>query len=182
VRAWGAWALGRLAAVDAVGLLTPLLKDPSGRVRFQAHRALALIRVEKDETGFTTQILAKSVEETNQKILVSDDEPELVDLHKLILGKMGYEVVCAPGGERTLALARCELPDLIITDYMNVDMEGTDLIFELRSQIATRKIPIVVVSAEPPDWLAFFWGADIFVQKPFGPRELAPLIGELLAH
>lgn len=179
VRAWGAWALGRLIAVDAVGLLTSLLEDPSGRVRFQARRALALIQGE-GETELTEQVLTSRAE-VDTKVLVSDDDLTLLDVYRLILERAGYKVLCTPGGEQTLELARREPPALVITDRMNINLNGTDLIFELRGETPTREIPIVVISAEPPDWLAFFWGADIFLQKPFDPGELTPLIDELLA-
>jgi len=85
VRAWGAWALGRLAAVDKVGYLTPLLEDPSPRVHFQAHRALVLIQGEKGMAGVSAQLTIGKAEKAGKKILISDDDSELLNLYKLIL-------------------------------------------------------------------------------------------------
>ncbi len=73
-------------------------------------------------------------------ILVSDDEPQIPDLYKLILEKEGYTILSAPGGAQTLELARQEQPDLITTDIMNIHMPGIDLVFQLRNEAATRDV------------------------------------------
>jgi CheY-like chemotaxis protein len=179
VRARAAWALGRLGAVDGSKSLIPMLRDPSQRVRFQVRRALAIIQGEGENTDFTAQF---SIERASRRVLFSDDEPDLLALYELILKRAGYECLCAPGGMQTLELARCQQPDLIATDMLNSPMTGTDLVFELKNEVATREIPIVLVSAHTRylRWLGFFAGADADIQKPFGPAQLVALLDEML--
>lgn len=186
VRARAAWAIGRLATVDAGERLFSLLDDASRRVRFQARRALALIRRER-ETEPVLQFQTEEAERADMTILLSDDEPQMLELYELILGRKGYKVLHALGGEQTLELARCERPDLIITDLMNTHMMGMKLVAELRSAAITRDIPIVMASAQPLfwfsgsfHWLGFFEGADAYLQQPFGPQELLSLVDEIL--
>jgi CheY-like chemotaxis protein len=181
VRSWGAWALGQLVAADKTDYLTPLLRDPSWRVRYQARRALALVQGDEGRAKFTARFSVEGTERAGKRILVSDDEPELLDLYRLILEqKKGHNVLGVLGGEQTLELARRERPDLVTTDILNPHMMGTDLILKLRSDAATRGIPIAVVSAYYLPWLGLFVGADAYLRAPVGPGELVALIDEVL--
>ncbi|MGD9101294.1 MAG: HEAT repeat domain-containing protein [Anaerolineae bacterium] len=166
VRAWAAWALGRLATVDA---LVPLLRDPSQRVRFQVRHALA-------RQSQTPQVESPAP----SKILVSDDNPDMLALYKSTLGKKGHTVLGAPGGDQALELAQREQPDLISTDILNVHMPGIELVFRLRNETTTRDTPILLASVHTRHWLGFFGGADAFIQVPFEPGELLALVDELL--
>jgi CheY-like chemotaxis protein len=179
VRARVVWALGRLGAVDGSKSLVPMLNDPSRRVRFQVRRALAITQGEEEKTDFATQ---SSIERASKRVLFSDDEPDLLALYELILRRAGYECLCAPGGIQTLELARRQQPDLIATDMLNSPMRGTDLIFELKREAATREIPVVLVSAHARNlrWLGIFAGADADIQKPFGPAQLVALLDEMI--
>ena len=175
VRAWGAWALGQLVAADRIDYLTPLLRDPGWRVRYQARRTLALIQEDEGRARFAARSSVGGTERASKRILVSNDAPEMLDLCRLLLEqRSGYKILGALGGEQTLELVRRELPDLITTDILNPYMMGTDLVVELRSDAATRRIPIVVVSAYYLPWLGVFMGADAYVRAPFAPQELVP--------
>ncbi len=171
VRARAAWALGRLADDAASAKLSPLLHDRSRRARFQARRALT--RIQGQEQAPTRPL------SPGLKILVSDDFPDMLDLYELIL-KEKASVLCSPGGQQTLELARRQQPDLIATDLRNVHMPGIDLVFHLRNDEATREIPIVIASVHPQHYLGFFGGADAFLRVPFGPEELLSLVDEIL--
>jgi len=104
---------------------------------------------------------------------------EVIRSLEVILEK-DYKALCALGSEQTLELARREYPDLITTDVLNPHMMGTDLILELRSNAATREIPIVVVSAYYLPWLGIFMGADAYLRAPVSPGELVTIIDEVL--
>lgn len=182
VRAMAAWAIGRLAAIDAVKYLTPLLDDVSQRVRFQVRRALSLGKGKPN-----SQFPVAKVERAGKRILVSDDDLQMLDMYRVIWENAGYQVMCAPGGEQTLKLVQRERPDLITTDIMNTHMMGTDLVLELRNETATREIPIVLVTAQPLfwfsgswPWLCVFEGADAYLQKPFDVKELVTIVDEML--
>lgn len=185
VRAWAAWALGRLNPIGTIDHLTALLHDPVRRVRFQARRALDSIQEKATEPH--TQIPTLRAERAKVKILVSDDDQDSLNLYKLTYEKVGYTTLFAPGGEQTLELALREHSDLITTDLMNVHKMGPDLVFDIRSNAALREIPIVLVSAHPAFWfsgplslLGLFAGADAYLQKPFNIAELVALVDALV--
>ena len=112
---------------------------------------------------------------SGQRILVVDDEAQLVRALKTTLTSAGYDVETAATGEEALAAASFRPPDAIILDLVLPDIKGTDVCRELRRW---SEVPIVVVSAvgdEPEKIAALDAGADDYVTKPFA-------IGELLAR
>lgn len=106
------------------------------------------------------------------KILVVDDEQPIADILKFNLEKEGYEVVCAYDGEQAVALAFSENPDLILLDLMLPRKDGMDVCREVRSK---RNTPIIMLTAKDSEIdkvLGLEMGADDYVTKPFGTREL----------
>ncbi|MGH4037497.1 MAG: response regulator transcription factor [Sphaerochaeta sp.] len=108
-------------------------------------------------------------------ILVVDDEQEMVNMLSLHLRSHGYNVISTTYGKKSLEMARNELPDLILLDIMMPDMDGKQVCQFLKSQIVTRAIPVILVSAKDQvqdkiDGLSV--GADDYLTKPFDLKEL----------
>ncbi len=80
-------------------------------------------------------------------ILCIEDEPEMIDLIRLILGRRGFKVSGAAGGKEGLQAVREELPDLVLLDLMMPDMDGWEVYQQMKSDESTRDIPVIVVTA-----------------------------------
>ena len=109
------------------------------------------------------------------RILVVDDEKNILELVRFNLEREGYEVLTCLDGARALELARSEKPDLIVLDVMLPEISGLEVCRELHQDPATRKIPIIMLSARADELdrvLGLEMGADDYVTKPFSPREL----------
>ncbi len=120
-----------------------------------------------------------------KKILIVDDEKELISLVSLHMRMAGYAVVSAGDGVAALDLCRKEKPDLVILDMMLPKIEGWDLCRYLRGDEALKNVPIIVLSArgEVEDKVkGFVAGADDYVTKPFSPRELVARVNRMLAR
>ncbi len=106
------------------------------------------------------------------KVLVVDDEPQIVRALRINLSARGYEVLTAPDGATALRLAADGKPDVVVLDLGLPDMDGTDVIAGLRGWTS---LPIIVLSArtDSTDKVdALDAGADDYVTKPFGMDEL----------
>lgn len=110
------------------------------------------------------------------KILIVDDEKNILELVRFNLEREGYQVLTAMDGDTALAMARRELPDLIVLDVMLPGANGLDVCRVLNEDSATKNIPIIMLSARAEEVdrvLGLEMGADDYVIKPFSPRELA---------
>lgn len=117
------------------------------------------------------------------RILVVDDEPDLVELVRHHLVREHYEVVTAADGETGLAEARRKLPDLVVLDLMLPGIDGLEVCRRLRSDSRTQHIPIVMLTAkgeESDAVIGLSQGADDYVRKPFGMKELVARIATRL--
>jgi DNA-binding response OmpR family regulator len=117
------------------------------------------------------------------KILVVEDEPDLLDLVVWNLRKEGFRTVRAETGEQALALARDERPDLVLLDLMMPGLDGLEVCRRLRSQDDTKSIPIVMVTARAEEGdavVGLALGADDYVKKPFGVAELLARVRAVL--
>jgi DNA-binding response OmpR family regulator len=118
-----------------------------------------------------------------KKILVVDDEQDVVDVLRLVLGKNGYEVLTATSGMDGLTQAQCALPDLILLDIMMHQVDGWEVLKLLKLDERTGGIPVVILSArvEPKDKIRGLQeGAIDYVTKPFAVREILEKIESLL--
>ena len=109
------------------------------------------------------------------KILVVDDEADVIDLLVMNLRAAGFLVVAVEDGATALAKARSEAPSLIILDLMLPGMSGLEICKVLKGDVATRQIPIIMLTAkgeEVDKIVGLELGADDYVTKPFSPREL----------
>jgi DNA-binding response OmpR family regulator len=116
-------------------------------------------------------------------ILVIDDEPELVKLLDYNLSKAGYLVISARDGESGLAAARKHAPDAIILDIMMPGVDGWEVCKRLRQDPATAALPLLMLTAKGEEGdrvLGLELGADDYVTKPFGVRELIARVKALL--
>lgn len=119
---------------------------------------------------------------TARRVLVVDDEPQIQRFLKPSLGAAGYEVIAALDGAGALAAAATQAPDVVLLDLGLPDMDGKDVIAELRKW---SKVPIIVVSArdrEAEKIAALDLGADDYVNKPFGIGELMARLRAALRH
>ncbi|MCM0582958.1 response regulator transcription factor [Weissella diestrammenae] len=106
------------------------------------------------------------------KILVVDDEKPISDIIKFNLTKEGYDVVIAMDGREALDQFEAEKPDLVLLDQMLPELDGTEVLRQIRS---TSQIPVIMVTAKDSEIdkvLGLEMGADDYVTKPFSNREL----------
>ncbi len=117
------------------------------------------------------------------RILVVDDDPNLLQMVKLMLQRVEHEVETANGGEKGIVLAAQWQPDLIVLDLMMPDVSGYDVVRKLRADPLTAKIPIVVLTArsQPMDkQTALQAGANAFLSKPVTAKELTERVDAVL--
>jgi two-component system phosphate regulon response regulator PhoB len=117
------------------------------------------------------------------RILVVDDEPDLVELLKHHLAREHYEVVSAADGEAALAEAKKRIPDLIVLDLMLPGIDGLEVCRRLRAEPRTQHVPIIMLTAKAEETdavIGLAQGADDYIRKPFGMRELVARISARL--
>jgi DNA-binding response OmpR family regulator len=117
------------------------------------------------------------------RILVVDDEPDLVELVRHHLVREHYDVVTAGDGETGLAEARRKVPDLVVLDLMLPGIDGLEVCRRLRQDPRTEHIPIVMLTAKGEESdvvIGLSQGADDYVRKPFGVKELIARIAARL--
>lgn len=117
------------------------------------------------------------------RILVVDDERDLVQMVQLRLEAHGYEVLAAYDGEEGLRKAQTEKPDLVLLDLMLPKMDGYKVCSLLKHDTRYAKIPIVMFTAraqEEAEKLGLECGADAYLTKPFNAQTLLAKIQELI--
>src|SRR4249920_2402980 len=123
--------------------------------------------------------------DARQRILIVDDEMDLLTVLKFGLEAEGYEVVTASDGEQGLAAARQLIPDLMVLDLMLPRMDGYKVCRALKFDERYKRIPIFILSArtgETDRRLALELGADEFHTKPYEMRTLIERIRLRLGH
>lgn len=118
-----------------------------------------------------------------EKILVVDDEEDLLELLRYNLSREGYGVTCASTGEEGLDAAMKNMPALIILDLMLPGIDGLDVARTLKNEKSTKDIPIIMLTAkgEEADIVTGLeLGADDYITKPFSPRILIARIKTVL--
>ena len=117
------------------------------------------------------------------RILVVDDEPDIVELVRYNLAKEGYQVRTVLSGEKALADADEGLPDLIVLDLMLPGVDGLDVCRKLKQNPRTAHIPIIMLTAKGEDAdivTGLELGAEDYVTKPFSPRVLMAMVRTVL--
>ncbi len=111
----------------------------------------------------------------NKRILVADDEPDVLNLVSTNLKNAGFNVIKATDGMVALSQARETLPALIILDLMLPEMSGLEVCKVLKKEPSTSLIPIIMLTAKAEEVdriVGLELGADDYITKPFSPREL----------
>ena len=119
----------------------------------------------------------------SKKILIADDEPNIVAAIEYLLTQGGYEVHTARDGNEALGLVERLVPDLVLLDVMMPQTSGYEVCQRMRSRDEWRHIKIVMLSAKGRDAevnRGLAMGADLYVTKPFSTRELMGKINALL--
>ncbi len=125
----------------------------------------------------------EAVTQTGQRILVVDDEADIVALIVFHLAKAGYRVSTAATGFDALDAARREQPALIVLDLMLPDVSGYEVLEQLRASEATQNVGVLMLTArvEEADRVrGLALGADDYLTKPFSPQELVLRVGAIL--
>ena len=118
------------------------------------------------------------------KILIVDDEPEMVEMLQSRLGHNGYEVITAVTGEDCLVKAEEEKPDIILLDVLLPGISGFEVSKKLKANKTTKDIPVIMVTAligEDAKVKGLERGAKYFISKPFDPEDLLSQIKTILA-
>jgi two-component system alkaline phosphatase synthesis response regulator PhoP len=122
---------------------------------------------------------------TSKRVLICDDEPNIIESVSYIVKNSGYGCLIAEDGEAALDLARSAVPDLMVLDVRMPKLNGNQVCEQLKKDAATRNIHIIVLTAGgQSDGHAFSLacGADDFMSKPFSPRELGAKIKKVLGN
>jgi two-component system phosphate regulon response regulator PhoB len=117
------------------------------------------------------------------RILVVDDEPDLVELVRFNLKEAGYQVESARSGRDALEQLRRKPPDLLVLDLMLPDVPGTEICRQVRADSRLQALPVLMLTAKSEEVdriVGFELGADDYLTKPFSPRELTLRVRALL--
>jgi DNA-binding response OmpR family regulator len=120
-----------------------------------------------------------------QKILVADDEPNIVISLEFLLKREGYEVLIARDGQEALDMIVRELPDLVLLDVMMPKKTGFEVCQDVRCNEALQGVKILMLTAKGRDTdvaKGLALGADAYMTKPFATRELAQKVAQMLGH
>lgn len=121
-----------------------------------------------------------------KRVICIEDEPEMIDLVKLILSRRGFQVVGAMGGREGLEAIQRERPNVVLLDLMMPDMDGWEVFQKMKADDATKTIPVIVVTAKAQsiDKVLGLHIAkvDDYITKPFGPQELVESVEKVLAR
>ena len=118
-----------------------------------------------------------------KKVLVVDDEPDIIRIIQLTLEQGEYDVITAEDGEEALQLARTQQPDLILMDQLMSGMTGSEAVRKLKADDITREIPVIILTAQnTTEEMQESWdsGTDLFLTKPVMPAELIDIINTIL--
>jgi len=113
-----------------------------------------------------------------QRVLVVDDEPKVLRFIEIGLKLKGFYVITTTSGKEALKLVSSENPDVMLLDIIMPDLNGYEVLKQLRT---FSDIPVIAISASPTTYNDIIrQGADYFIMKPFDPNDIATMIGRLL--
>ncbi|MBI5699481.1 response regulator [Candidatus Saganbacteria bacterium] len=118
-----------------------------------------------------------------KKIMVVDDEPEILGILKFRMSSWGYEALTAASGKEALQAAEAKKPDLILLDVMMPGMSGFDVLRELKAKESTKNIPVIMITVaaakhEVDEGIKL--GAAYYLSKPYDAQELLKRIQSIL--
>ena len=121
---------------------------------------------------------------TDRKVLVVDDEPDVLLLCRVNLEFEGYEVIEAADGETAMEQVRAHRPDVVLLDVMMPRMDGWQVLQAIKSDDELRSIPVVMLTAKVQDQdqiRGWSEGAADYITKPFSPLALSQVLQDVLA-
>ncbi|ELR97077.1 response regulator transcription factor [Gloeocapsa sp. PCC 73106] len=124
-----------------------------------------------------------NLQKESKKLLLIDDDPNLILLVKDYLEFRGYNVISAENGKQALNILQQEIPDMIICDVMMPEVDGYSLVQQIRENSQTSSIPIMLLSAKGQSQdrvKGLNIGADVYMVKPFEPEELVAQVESTL--
>lgn len=126
------------------------------------------------------------MEKPLKRVIYFEDESEMVELVRIILGREGYQVKGVREGQLGLQVVKEELPDIILLDLMMPDMDGWEIFRQIKKDEATTNIPVIVITAKAQT-VDKVLGLEIakvddYISKPFRPQELAERIEKVLSE
>ncbi|WP_460608745.1 ATP-binding protein [Hymenobacter terrigena] len=157
------------------------LDSIAGTTRISATHPEPVFLPGSDRQDFSE--LAQAIAEPDL-VLIIEDNDEVREFIRATLAPAGYRLLLAATGDAGLALARAEVPDLVVSDVMMPGLDGYQVCAQLKADVATSHIPVVLLTAKsgPAAKLeGLETGADSFLAKPFNPRELRAQVRNLLA-
>jgi DNA-binding response OmpR family regulator len=119
----------------------------------------------------------------HERIIVIEDEPDILEVIEYNLVRDGYKVLTSRDGEQGLHKVRKEAPDLVVLDIMLPGMDGIEVCRRLKTDPLTSSIPVVMVTAKTDETdvvLGLGVGADDYIRKPFSPKELVARVKAVL--
>ncbi len=128
-------------------------------------------------------VKAKPLKTHMRRILVIEDDKDIVELVRYNLEKEGFQVVASADGTTGLAQIRKSPPDLLILDLMLPKLSGLEICKEIRKDASLNRLPVLILTAkgeEADRVVGLELGADDYVTKPFSPRELVARVKALL--
>ena len=124
--------------------------------------------------------------EEKLKVVCIEDEPEMIELIRLILGRKNFELIGAVGGREGLEMVRKIKPSLVLLDLMMPDIDGWEVYQQMKADDELKDIPVIVVTAKAQsiDKVLGLHIAkvDDYVTKPFGPQELLASVNKVLKN
>ena len=122
--------------------------------------------------------------ESKKMIVCIEDEPEMIDLIRLILRRANYDFVGAVGGREGLEAVRNHKPDLVLLDLMMPDVDGWEVYRQMKADDDMKETPVIVITAKAQsiDRVLGLHIAkvDDYITKPFGPQELLDSVAAIL--
>lgn len=116
-----------------------------------------------------------------KKILVVDDEPQLLEMIQMFLEIKGFEVIAANNGPEGLTKATAKKPGLILLDIMMPNMDGLEVLRKLKDDAETKNIPVVMLTGKSESKFMFRTqelGAVDYIIKPFDSKELLAVVNK----
>lgn len=124
--------------------------------------------------------------EPSKQVIYFEDEPDMVELVRIILGREGYQVEGMVEGQAGLSAVQETQPDIVLLDLMMPDMDGWEIFRRLKSDEKTKDIPVIVITAKAQS-IDKVLGLEIakvddYISKPFTPADLVSRVGKVLAE
>ena len=119
-----------------------------------------------------------------KRVLLAEDEPNIVESLTFILERSGFEVATTTNGRQALEVAQSDTPDILILDVMLPELDGYEVLRRLRADTRTKTLPVLMVTAKgqrEDRETAMKCGADMFITKPFVNSELIAAVEKLAA-